>query len=111
MPGQPDSGPAWALIRRSDSANVLGLGALLSLSCVVLDRLPVLQIPEPVTDDIGIVDKKIFAPVFRRDESITLLFTEPLDCTVGQTSVLPDFQQLQILLRAVDGLRVVLNRQ
>ena len=76
---------------------------------VILDRLPVLQIPESVTHDIGIVDKKIFAPVFRRDESVTLLLTEPLDCTVGQTSVLPDFQRLRIPLRAVNERRLVLN--
>jgi hypothetical protein len=46
------------------------------------------------------VTKKIFAPVFRCDESITLLLTEPLDCTVGQTFLSLIISDTWRLLRA-----------
>ena len=85
---------------RSDSANVLRLGTFLSLSRVILNRLPILQIAESVTDDIGVVTKEIFAPVFRCDESKTLLLTEPLDCTVGQTFLSLIISDTWRLLRA-----------
>ncbi len=105
--GRPDSDPHRTLPLRSDSANVLRLGTFLSLSRVVLNRLSILQISESVTDDIGIVTKEIFAPVFRCDESVTLLLTEPLDCTVGQTSLSLIISDTWRLLRAVTPLILV----
>jgi hypothetical protein len=73
----------------SDCANVLGLWPLLALGSVVLYCLTVLQIAETLTDDVGVMDEKVLASIFGCDESVSLLFTEPLHCTVGQTSVLP----------------------
>ena len=112
--GQPDAGPVRAPVLESDCANVLRLRTLLALSCVVLHRLPVLQISEPVTNNVGIVDEEILASVFRCDESVTLLLTEPLHCTVGQTSVLldnfghaepsPSSHTLSLVRRTADGI-------
>src|SRR5688500_18031696 len=60
-----------------------GLRALLTLSRLVRDSLPLLEVPVPRPLDLGEVDEKVLAAVVRRDEPIALLCGEPLHDTLG----------------------------
>lgn len=77
--------PSSVVAQRSDDADVLGLWPLLPLRGVELDRLTVLEVPISVTLDVGEMDEEVLSTIIRRDESVTLLLTEPLDVALSQS--------------------------
>jgi hypothetical protein len=58
------------------------------LCSVEFDCLTVLKVPVPVTLDVGEMDEKVLPTIIGRDESVTLLLTEPLDTTLSHSLIL-----------------------
>ena len=64
---------------RSESADVLGLGALGALGDVELDTRVILEGLEPGAGDRGVVDEDVSASAILCDEAEALVVVEPLD--------------------------------
>src|SRR4029079_3551520 len=74
----------------SDGSNARRLRALVALADLELDALPLFEVAEARTADLGVVDEDVSLPVVLSDEAVPLLAVEPLDgslCHVAATSL------------------------
>src|SRR5262245_55625348 len=90
LPAPASGGPTrrgWFRRDGSDHTHLLGFLTLPAGRDLELDGIIVVEVLVAIAFDVGEVDEHVAAP-FSRDEAVTLLGIEKLDCASGHSMIL-----------------------